>query len=756
MPKAIYGAFAGDINGSFKECRPIPYSFGLFSEKMGISDDSILTIATMEALMEAGPFLPESEYREKLHASMIDKLVGFYRDNPNPPGGGYGELFVEWCRGENHRPYGSKGNGAAMRVSPVAYWARSLKECRLLSSYVSEVTHDSEEGLMGAEAVAVAVYLALHGHSKAEIGEAMEGYYPGVYGNALKIYSSKECSSLASSSVPEALAAFFLSKGYEDCLRLAVTRGGDCDTEAGIASSIAEAYYGTNSFPMALAKVPSYLGEKYMKSVEAFEKAVNENYDVIVIGAGSTGSLIARELSFYELKVLVIEKSLDVGDATSAANSAIAHSGYDPVPGTKKAFHNVRGNKMMAELCKKLDVSYGMIGTLTVARSEEERKTLDALLKRAEENGVEARIVDAEWLRKNEPNLTDKAVAALYCPTGGIVNPFLLTAHAMENAMDNGVRLALGEEVLAIEKEAAGLLVKTDKGSYLAKAVINAAGTAADKVARMVNPDLKWSIHPRKGEYYVFDHFDGSFVRHVLFPLPSSKGKGILVTPTTSLNYLAGPSSEFEDDPEDASTDAPTLDEVRKAALEMVPSLPWREQIRVYAGVRATPSTHDFIIGSDETEPRFVNAAGIESPGLVSAPSIALEVVEDIGKILPLRRKNEAKDSIRPYLKPLTMSIEKRSELIRERPAYGKIVCSCEKVSLGEIEDVMSRSLPCLTVKAVKKRTRAGFGKCQGGFCQPQVVLLLAKHLKTGIDGIAYGPTDSEILLSKARKGEGK
>ncbi len=755
MHKTIYGAFAGDICGSRGPEGHSPASLPLFAETMGITDDSILTVATMDALLRAGPFEEGEGYKKKLQAALVESYVRYYEENPEPLDG-YGPMFAYWCRNDDHSPYGSKGNGAAMRVSPVAYWARSVRECLLLASYVAGVTHDDPEGMKGAEAVALAVYLALHRRSKEEIGAAMESYYPGCYLKAEETYRSGHCSALASLSVPEALAAFFLSSSYEEAIRLAVARDGDSDTEGAIAGAIAEAYYGSSSFPLAAEKVPSFLGPMYLPVVEKFEEAVEHSYDVIVIGAGSTGCLLARELSFYELKVLVIEKSLDVGDATTAANSAIAHSGYDPLPGTKKAFHNVRGNRMMAPLCEKLDVPYEKIGTLTVARSQEEKELLLPLLERAKANGVEARIVDAAWLRENEPNLTKEAVAALLCPTGGIVNPFLLAAHAMENALDNGVFLRLGEEVTSIEREEKGFLVHTNLGKYGSKVLIDAAGTKADEVAKMLDGELDWHLIPRKGEYFVFDHFAEGFVRHVLFPLPSQKGKGILVAPTSSGNYLAGPSSEPEEDPEDASTDAPTLEEVRKAASSLVPSLPWKEAIRVYAGVRATPSTHDFIIGPSRKDPRFLLAAGIESPGLVSAPSIALELRDEVGKILPVVRKEEAKEGIRPYVHPLSLPPEERDRLLKERPAYGKIVCSCEKVSLGEIEDLFGRSLPCLTVKAVKKRTRAGFGKCQGGFCQPQVLLLLAKH--GGIDPteVAYGSPKSPVLLMKAKKGEGE
>ena len=474
--------------------------------------------------------------------------------------------------------------------------------------------------------------------------------------------------------------------------------------------------------------------------------------DVLIIGAGVVGSFIARSLARYELSVLVIEKENDVGDVTSMANSAISHSGYDPVPGSKKAIFNVAGNRMMPEVCKDLDIPYGKVGTLTVATEEEQIPMLQELLLRAKTNGVTARLVDAEELKRMEPNINPDAKAALLCPDGGIVNPFLLPVRAMENAIDNGVELHLNEEVSGIEKEKEGYLVTTSRGHYEAKVVINAAGLHSDEVAKMIEP-IAWSIIPRKGEYYVLDHYAPGLVNHVLFPLPSAKGKGVLVTMTTSGNYLVGPSSEVVEDKDAVSTDIPTLESIKSQAMSLVPKIPFNQQIRVYAGIRATPSTHDFIIEPSKKYSDFINVAGIESPGLVSSPAIGEYVADHlVGAVLPLKEKANYVKTVKPYLNPIAMPLAERNALIKTEPEYGEMVCQCEKVSLGQIKDVLSRSVPCLSIKALKKRTRAGFGKCQGGFCQPQVVRLLAEYYHVTPLDVLYDKPGSALVEEEVKK----
>jgi glycerol-3-phosphate dehydrogenase len=473
--------------------------------------------------------------------------------------------------------------------------------------------------------------------------------------------------------------------------------------------------------------------------------------DIVIIGAGVIGSLIARNLSQYQLDVLVLEKENDVGDVTSMANSAIVHSGYDPVPGTKKALYNVEGNAMYPALCRDLDVPFGPVGSLTIALNPEQVEVLKDLQKRGSANGVETKLLSAAEVKAMEPNISPDVQGALLCPSAGIVNPFTLTAHAMENALDNGVQLHLGEAVTAIQHDKDHFIVTTSKGVYESKIVINCAGLHSEEIAKMIEP-VDWKINPRKGEYYVLDHYAPGLVNHVLFPLPSEKGKGILVTMTTSGNYLVGPSSETIDDKEDFSTDALTLADVKRQATMMVPNIPFREQIRVFAGLRATPSTHDFIIEAAKSAPNFINVAGIESPGLASSPAIAMHVVDElVAPLLPLKEKANYNPKVRKYINLQSLSLEERNALIKKDPRFGEMVCNCEKISYGEIIDILSRSLPCKTIKALKKRSRAGFGKCQGGFCQPKVLFLLAEYYHLSPLEVLYDKDGSEILAKESK-----
>lgn len=477
-------------------------------------------------------------------------------------------------------------------------------------------------------------------------------------------------------------------------------------------------------------------------------------FDVIVIGAGIIGSMIARNLAKYRLNVLVLEKENDVGNVTTMANSAIVHSGYDPEPNSLKAKMNVVGNKMFDQICKDLDVNFGLVGSLTIALYNEQIETLNQLAKRAEKNGVEVKILTAEEVKKLEPNINPSVKAALFAPTCGIVDPFNLCVHAMENACDNGILLHLGEEVIDINDLKSYFLIKTNKSIYETKIVINAAGLHSKEITEMIEP-VNWSITPRKGEYYVLDHYAPGLVNHVIFPLPSVKGKGILVTMTTSGNYLVGPSSEQVEDDDDFSCDALTLSNVKKSAVEMVPTIPFNQVIRVFAGLRATCTRHDFIIEHAKTNANFIILGGIESPGLASSPAIADYVVEKmVRNLIDLNINPNFNPKVRPYVRLKAMNENQRNELIKQNHDYGYIVCNCEKISLGEIKDVLNRSVPPHTVKGVKKRVRAGFGKCQGGFCQPNVVKLLSEHFNIKQTDVLYDKENSNILKQKLKEKE--
>ena len=474
--------------------------------------------------------------------------------------------------------------------------------------------------------------------------------------------------------------------------------------------------------------------------------------DVIIIGAGVSGAFIARKLARYQLNVALLERESDVGNVTSNANSAIVHSGYDPVPGTLKALLNVRGNKMYDLIADELDVHFNRCGSLTIAIDDEQMKTLYELEKRSQENGVPVSILSSDEVKKMEPNVNPNVKGALFASTAGVIDPFNLVVHCVENAVDNGVSLHLNEEVIDVVDEGEYFVVKTSKNEYQSRVVINASGLYSDKIASMVE-DVDWNLIPRKGEYFVLDHYDVGLVNHTLFPLPTAKGKGVLVSLTSSNNYIVGPSSEPIDDVEDFSTDSLTLGEIRRQATELVPSIPFNQVIRVFSGIRPTSTRHDFIIEPAKSNKRFINVAGIESPGLVSAPAIAEYVFENyISNLFELKEKKDFNPRVKRYNRLNEMSVEERNKLVKENPEYGKIVCSCEKVSLGEIKELLSRSVPPTTVKGVKRRCRAGFGKCQGGFCSPIVALTLAKHYNVSPLDIKWDKEQSNILKEEVKK----
>ena len=309
----------------------------------------------------------------------------------------------------------------------------------------------------------------------------------------------------------------------------------------------------------------------------------------------------------------------------------------------------------------------------------------------------------------------------------------------MENAIDNGVTFLRNHEVLDIKKEDNHFVIKTNKEELRAQIVINAAGVKSDKIAAMIE-DIDWAITPRKGEYYLLDHYAPGLVNHTIFPLPSKKGKGVLVSQTSSGNYIVGPSSELAD-PDDVSTDGATLSNIRKAATLMVPSIPFNQTIRVFAGERATCTRHDFIIEYARSDQHFINVAGIESPGLASSPAIAEYVVEQLVRpLITLKSNPKYNPCIKPYHRMHYLSEEEQLQAIKENPDFGEIICNCEHISLGEIKEALSRSCPPVSIKGVKRRTRSGYGKCQGGFCQPKVLLLLAKH---------YGVSPTQIPLAE-------
>jgi len=469
-------------------------------------------------------------------------------------------------------------------------------------------------------------------------------------------------------------------------------------------------------------------------------------HDVVILGAGVIGAFIARALSRYQLDVIVIDQENDVGNFTSMANSALVHSGYDPEPGLLKALLNVRGNAMYDQVCADLDVVFRRIGSLTVTTKAEELPILKELQERGRRNGVATEILGHAELHALEPELAPEVVYALFAPSAGIVDPFELVVHAMENAIDNGVKLFLNEKVVAINKIDNGYQVVTDRQTHEGRLVVNATGVNSDRVAELVGPN-DFSIKPRKGSYFVFDHFDDHFLKHIIFPVPDEWGKGIVVTSSYSYNYLVGPNSNYTDDREDLGTDREAMAYIKEHALRLVPRMPFDKVIRTFSGLRATPSGGDFIIAEASGQPYFINVAGIESPGLAAAPAIAEYVLAHLikGK-LELIPNERYQPRIRPLYRFNRMSDTEIQSLIKQDPRFGHLVCRCEMVSEGHIADALSRSCPPHSIKGVKKRTRAGFGRCQGGFCQPLVLKLLADHYGVTPDQVLYDAQSTFIL----------
>ncbi|MCR5041665.1 MAG: NAD(P)/FAD-dependent oxidoreductase [Clostridia bacterium] len=473
-------------------------------------------------------------------------------------------------------------------------------------------------------------------------------------------------------------------------------------------------------------------------------------YDVIVIGAGVCGAMIARGLSGLKLKTALLEKAPDVAMGASKANSGIVHGGFDALPGTLKAELNVRGTALMKDVCRDLDVPFKNCGSLVVAFSEEDKATLEELAERGRKNGVPGvSIIGADKLRELEPNVAPEAVGALFCESSGIVCPYELTIGAAENAVKNGVDLKLGCKVTAIEATEDGFVVTTSTGAFECSYIVNAAGVYADEIARMVGDD-SFRIIPRRGEYYLLDRTVGSLVSRTIFQCPNKMGKGVLVTPTVDGNLLVGPTSvDLTEGREDVSTTLEGLDKVARLGGRSVPKASVRDAITSFAGVRAHPDSNDFIIGVSEANPRFINAAGIESPGLSAAPAIA-ERVTEIVEELTGAQKNESFDPVRePVFRFRHATDAERAEAIEKNPAYGRIVCRCESVTEGEIIDAIKAG--ATDIDGVKRRTRAGMGRCQGGFCGSKVAELLAELAGAELNTVTKFGGESKLLYERTK-----
>lgn len=473
------------------------------------------------------------------------------------------------------------------------------------------------------------------------------------------------------------------------------------------------------------------------------------NFDAVIIGGGVTGCAIARELSRYELRTALVEREEDVCSGTSKANSAIVHAGHDAVPGSVKARFNVEGNRMMEQLAKDLDFEFERNGSLILCFAEEDKPALQELYDKGVKNGVpDLKIITGDEARAMEPNVSDAVVEALYAPTGGIVCPFGLTIALAENACDNGVEFIFNQEVRKVSRTGSGYDLETTDGVIHAAYVINAAGVYADEIHNMVS-DRKLHITPRKGDYCLLDKEAGNHVKHTIFQLPGKLGKGILVTPTIHGNLLTGPTAKDIEDKEATATTAAELAEIMEKGSVSVKNVPFRQVITSFSGLRAHEDGDDFIVGEAEDAPGFFDAAGIESPGLTSAPAIGVYLAEKVAEKAKAVKKAGWNGRRKGFVRPEKLSKEERAALIKERPEYGTIICRCEGVSEGEIVDAINRTLGAVSLDGIKRRVRQGMGRCQAGFCTPRTMEILARERGMKMEDICKNAPGSNMLTGQ-------
>lgn len=472
-------------------------------------------------------------------------------------------------------------------------------------------------------------------------------------------------------------------------------------------------------------------------------------YDVVIIGCGVVGAAIARELSQYDLKILVLEKNTEVCTETSKANSGIMHGGYDAKPGTLKALLNVRGNALARKFAKEMDFCFKQTGSIVVAFSDEEKEAIEHLYKQAEVvQAVGVSVWEKNQLHEKEPELSEKAIQALYCSSAGVICPFDMTYGCIENAIENGVELITESPVIDIKKANGTYTLCTPTAEYKTHFVINAAGLYSDKIANLAG-DNDFTILPRKGEYRLLDK-SYQKINHVIFQAPSKMGKGILVSPTSHGNVIVGPTAEDIPAADDTSVTKKGIDYLDNMALKSVPNLPLKKTIRVFTGVRARPSTGDFMIYESKHSKGIIHAGGIESPGLSSALAIGeyvANLLESAGAKLIKKTNYQAKRT-RPHLF-IELDKKTQNQMIAKNPAYGHIICRCENITEGEIIDVIHRFAGSRTLDSIKRRARPGSGRCQGGFCAPRVMEIISRELNIPLETVLKENQGSTILTGQ-------
>lgn len=475
--------------------------------------------------------------------------------------------------------------------------------------------------------------------------------------------------------------------------------------------------------------------------------------DVIIIGGGVVGCSVARELSRFDADILLLERGNDVSVGTSKANSGIVHGGYDAKPGTLKAKFNVAGNAMFDALARELDFPFKRNGSMVLCFDKADIGKLLELKEQGVKNGVQGLHVleGYEAVKAMEPYVSENVVAALVVPNGGIVSPYEMTIAYAENAATNGVEFRFGSEVTAIDRIDGGLQVTCADGfTAQAKYVVNAAGVYADVINNMISPD-KMHITARKGDYELLDKTCGYMASHTLFQMPTKMGKGVLVTPTCHGNILVGPTATDVTDKDDVATTPEELASAFDRALLTMPSLNRRNIITQFSGLRAHPDTDDFVIGESAAVKGLYNVAGIESPGLSSAPAIAVHVAEEIAQKLSLGKNANFVAERKGIPHFATLSDEECQKLVAENPLYGRIVCRCETVTEGEIVEAIRRKPGAVDMDGVKRRTRQGMGRCQAGFCTPRVMEILSRELGVPMTEVTKRGGNSQFVIGRTK-----
>lgn len=477
-------------------------------------------------------------------------------------------------------------------------------------------------------------------------------------------------------------------------------------------------------------------------------------YDVVIVGAGIIGGMLARELSKYQLSVCLLEKENDVAMGASRANSGIIHGGYDPVPGTLKAKLNAEGVELLFEAAKELCVPHKRNGSMVCAFSAEEEPTIYELYAQGQQNKIPGlKILTGEEARALEPNLSGAVTKVLHITNAGIICPYDLTISAIGNAMDNGVELCRNFAVCAISREADGFTVTSSSGKQVrSRYLVNCAGGYSDKVAKMAGDDF-FTIIPRAGEYMLLDKAEGSRVSHTLFQCPTAEGKGILVSPTADGNLLVGPTAKVVTAPDSTDTTPNGLAEVARLSAKSVPFVNFRQVITSFTGVRASTKGGEFILKPSDRVPGFVHAGAIDSPGLTCCVSIAkylTDILKEQG--LPLEEKADWNGHRENFHEFRNMSEEEKNAYIQANPAFGKVVCRCETVTEGEILQAIHTNPRATDMDGVKRRTRSGMGRCQGGFCGPYVMELLSRELGIPMEEVTKFGGDSRMVIGRIGK----